>query len=309
MSSNGKALATNKRSCPACGRSQGKARGSKYGFDLLTCNNCGTLYTPFMPEATGAEVYDNWYDPESSTVSMPAFIHSRLDEIVGSFSPYRKTNLLLDVGCGAGALLQAAARAGWDAEGQEISRTGCEYIRGLGIRAYHGDLLEAKYPSDRFDVVTASEVLEHLPDPELYVREIFRILRPGGLFWGTTPHGRGLSASLLGIDWSVVGPPDHLQLFSTKGIKILFAKSGFRRTRVLTQGMNPYEILEAWRKRRAANNAPADAEPAQPNFINERYNLNESFTKSPLRRTVKTAVNKMLSVSRQGDTLKIWAEK
>jgi SAM-dependent methyltransferase len=263
-----------------------------------------------MPETASVESYDHWYDSNSSSASVPGFIHKRLDEIVAGFSAYRKLNRLLDVGCGAGALLQAAARARWDAEGQEISRTGSEHVKELGIRTFHGDLLEANYPSDYFDVVTASEVLEHLPDPKKYLAEILRVLRPGGLFWGTTPHGRGLSARLLGIDWSCIGPPDHLQLFSTSGMRTLLTSTGFRRVRLSTQGMDPYELREAWRKRRrgeaAANGAPAEG---QANFINERYSLNENLVKSPFRRTVKNAVNMLLSLSRQGDSLKIWAEK
>lgn len=311
--STGTATSSVKRSCPACSSAARKDRGSKYGYELLSCKNCGTLYTPVSPRKTKAETYDEWYNPENSSASIPEFIHRRLDEIVESFASYRQTNRFLDVGCGAGALLQAATRAGWNAQGQEISRTGCEQLRRLGITAYHGDLIAAAFPADHFDVVTAVEVVEHLPDPQTYVREVARILRPGGLFWGTTPHGGGASARVLGTHWSMVGPPDHLQLFSIKGIRTMFQNASFRRVRVFTEGINPYELLAAWRSPKTngtrAGGEELQSEESQTNFLDARYSLNESLTKSPLRKTLKDIINFVLSVSRQGDSIKIYAEK
>ncbi len=52
---------------------------------------------------------------------------------------------------------------------------------------------EAAFPSEHFDVITAAELVEHLCDPQALLHEVARILRPGGLFWMTTPHARGLS--------------------------------------------------------------------------------------------------------------------
>jgi 2-polyprenyl-3-methyl-5-hydroxy-6-metoxy-1,4-benzoquinol methylase len=58
------------------------------------------------------------------------------------------------------------------------------------------------------------EVLEHAREPRTLIRAARQLLRPGGSFYVTTPHARGLSERLLGMKWSVVSPPEHLQLFS-----------------------------------------------------------------------------------------------
>jgi SAM-dependent methyltransferase len=291
------------RHCPACGVALKAERGTKSGFQMLSCRGCKTLYTSQLPRAEMAEDYDSYYSAEN--LSVPEFINRRLDELIAGFAPYRQNTRLLDVGFGAGTLLEAARRGGWDARGVEVSRSAVEHVRTLGFDVFCGTLQEAQYPDAHFDVVTASEVLEHVPDPQAVLDEISRVLRPGGLLWGTTPHGRGLSAQMLGLKWSVVSPPEHLQLFSRSGMKKMLAQAGFRKARVATEGVNPYELLQALRGRE-----PAGATNQQSNArVESAYSLNEALMASPSRRLLKSALNNLLNLGRIGDSLKIWAEK
>ena len=166
------------RSCPACDQDAGRALGFKNGFTLLSCRYCRTLYTPVLPTVAAAHDYDAYYGADN--LSPPALVLRRLDEIVAGLSPYRQNNRLLDVGFGVGALLTAAARVGWSVDGVEVSRTASEHMQGLGMDLFYGELAEANYADGCFDIVTASEVLEHAPDPLGMLAEIARILRPGG---------------------------------------------------------------------------------------------------------------------------------
>lgn len=149
-------------------------------------------------------------------------------------------------------------------------------------------------------------MLEHVPQPQALLREVTRILRPGGLFWATTPHGRGLSARALKMDWSTISPPEHLQLLSTHGAKTLLASVGFHRVGVSTQGINPYEILHVLRQRRAQF---SESEQKGDSFsrVDSGYQLNEYLTGSPSRRLIKQSANALLSVTQLGDSLKIRA--
>jgi SAM-dependent methyltransferase len=291
------------RHCPACDFALTARRGTKSGFQMLSCRNCKTLYTSHLPDAESGEDYDSYYSAEN--LSVPDFINRRLDELLAEFASYRQNNRLLDVGFGAGTLLEAARRGGWDALGVEVSRSAVEHVRGLGFEVFCGTLHEAQYPENHFDVVTASEVLEHVPDPQLVLNEISRVLRPGGLLWGTTPHGRGLSAHALGLKWSVVSPPEHLQLFSRDGVKKMLRQAGFRKARVVTEGVNPYELLQALRGREPE----AEAGQQSNARVEAAYSLNEALMASPLRRLLKSALNNLLNISRIGDSLKIRAEK
>lgn len=295
------------RHCPACVCAVYVERGIKDRFEMVTCRRCQTLYTAHLPEAEGAEDYNRYYQEENLTA--PAFIDRRLDEIVAGFAGYHQDGHLLDVGFGAGTLLEAAHRAGWQAFGVEVSQRAADHVRAMGFEVVCGTLAEAQYPSNYFDVVTASEVLEHVVDPQTILQEIARVLRPGGLLWLTTPHGRGISARILGLKWSTVSPPEHLQLFSRSGIKTMLEAAGLRPVQVVTEGVNPYELLHGLRARigdtQAANEDGLDGSER----VESSYRLNEALMASPSRRRLKDALNGLLNIGRIGDTLKICAEK
>ena len=291
------------RACAACGSGDAEALGSKNGFAFVSCRKCATLYTTYSPWYSSEHYYDNYY--EDGSLSPPAFVQTRLEEITAEFSSYRNNNRLLDVGCGAGNLLQAAQKNSWDAQGVDVSANSIKHIRELGFEGFHGELQKANFPSQHFDVVTAAEILEHLADPRLLLQEVARVLRPGGLFWTTTPHGRGLSARVLGIKWRCVWPPEHLQLFSVAGLKALLREAGFRELRIRTTGGNPMEIFHAFGGQK---DAPKTVDQ-HFDRVSTGYQLNESLMKSRPRRVVKEIANGLLNISRLGDSLKVFATR
>jgi 2-polyprenyl-3-methyl-5-hydroxy-6-metoxy-1,4-benzoquinol methylase len=297
--------------CPACRRVGGRNQGSKNDFRVFSCESCATLYTVHLPGVSHSQDYDSYYTAENLTV--PAFVDRRLDEIVPTFEPYRKNNRLLDVGFGAGSFLEAAARNNWQALGVEVSQSAVEHVRERGFEVFCGELEKAAYPDDYFDVVILSEVLEHVPDPMALLEASVRVLRPGGLLWATTPHGRGISARLLGLEWSNVCPPDHLQLFSVAGTEALLSGAGLRRLEIATHGTNPFEILHSMRARMkgpAQEKGKLASEGGESfNRVESSYQLNEFLSDSPLRRFLKGTLNSLLNVVRMGDSLKIRAEK
>lgn len=204
--------------------------------------------------------------------------------------------------------MHAAARAKWDASGVEISRAAVEYVRKQGYgEVFCGKLDEANYPSDHFDVIASSEVLEHVDDPAAFISEVARVLRPGGLFWATTPHARGVSAKLLGLKWSIVAPPDHLHLFSVGGVKSLLKAAGFRQIRVATHAVNPYELLNGLKSKSKASES--DTEALNKERIQSSYGLNEFLGASRPRQILRNVVNRVLATTRLGDDLKIRAVK
>lgn len=282
------------RPCPACGAADGRPFGVKDAYALVRCRACATLHTADVPSSEALhDTYASYYGEGNLTV--PAFVEVRLDEIVGTFADFRRSKRLLDVGFGAGTMLHAARRAGWTASGVEVSEPAVAHARGQGFDVTQGSLADARYPDGAFDVVAAVEVLEHLTDPLALLREVARVLRPGGLFWATTPHGRGLSARILGTRWSVVSPPEHIQLFSMRGMRTLLQRAGYGGVRLAAHGVNPYELL-------GRSTSAADR-------VETSYELNEYFSTRPSRRMVKQSVNAVLSTLRLGDSLKVRAVK
>jgi SAM-dependent methyltransferase len=239
------------------------------------------------------EIYRDHY-----SVGPPPGVETRIAEIVHGFGPLRSTGRLLDVGFGAGLILDAARRAGWIVSGTELSSSAVAAAAARGLDVFHGSLADARFGDAAFDVVTVAEVLEHLIDPLSLLVEIRRVLRPGGLLWGTTPHASGLSARLLRTHWSVVAPQEHVQLFTTAGMRTLLHRAGFRDVRLHLQGVNPYEIIGHFRGGARMGGAERTRTSQQ---------LNEYLSGSRSRNALKTAANTVLSLLRLGDSMKIRA--
>ena len=87
---------------------------------------------------------------------------------------------ILDVGCGTGANLQMLAEFGV-AEGVDVSTEALDFCRARGLGAVRQGAAESlPYEDAQFDLVTALDVVEHLDDDVAGLREMFRVLRPGG---------------------------------------------------------------------------------------------------------------------------------
>ena len=295
------------RACPACESVSATRMGEKGGFDLLVCRGCGTLYVSSLPTNESRMRYETGGYYNDGNLAIPDFVIRRLGEIVASFEPYRRTNRLLDIGCGAGTLLTVAKQAGRNAGGVEVSLPTVEYLSKQGLNVFPGELAQAQFPAGHFDVVTAGELIEHVPDPSSLVAEVARILRPGGIFWATTPHSHGASGRVLKLRWSIVSPPEHLHLFSIPGLSGLLSRHGFQRVKVKSEGLTVGELIGAFRSRQEAEGEPAKSKSHER--VESDYQLNQTLMRNNRRRMIKNAANSLLRASRAGDFLKVWAER
>jgi SAM-dependent methyltransferase len=259
------------------------------------------VFTSRLPSAEeSAKYYASFYG-EGRDIPVPDFVLDQLRNLARSLVGYRVVGRWLDIGCGRGTLLRAAGAEGWEAVGTEIAPASVDSMRAQGLDARLGTTQELDLPPSGFDVVSVVEVLEHVPDPDVLLAEAARLLRPGGALYLTTPHARGISGRLLGTGWSVVAPPEHLQLFSTAGIRSALSRGGLQTVSVATTGVNPYELMAGIRPRRRAGQV-------QSNRVCESYQLNETLSTRRLGTALKRGANTVLSALRLGDTLKVIAE-
>ena len=142
---------------------------------------------------------------------------------------------VLDIGCATGALLVSLRDRGWRVTGVEISPS-AEYAqkeRKLDVRNI--PLEEINFPSESFDVIHASHLVEHLNDPRSFFLEISRILKKDGTLFITTPNISGFQARLFGGRWrSAIF--DHLYLFSKRTLLKMLKTCGFKVKGVYTWG-------------------------------------------------------------------------
>ena len=91
---------------------------------------------------------------------------SRYRALLDSFEPYRESNRILDMGCGAGYFLEEAATRGWEAYGSEFGELPLDLSRQRGLTVIPAPLTAGTFPPGYFDVITSFEVVEHLRDPQ-----------------------------------------------------------------------------------------------------------------------------------------------
>ncbi len=98
----------------------------------------------------------------------------------------------LDLGCGDGAVAQQILGLGIQMHGIDIASEQLKLAAKRGIQIKEGDFQkELPYKDESYDVVFAGEVIEHIVDPRLFVTEVNRILKPGGLFVVSSPNLAG----------------------------------------------------------------------------------------------------------------------
>ncbi|HCC36876.1 MAG TPA: class I SAM-dependent methyltransferase, partial [Treponema sp.] len=133
---------------------------------------------------------------------------------------------VLDIGCATGALLERLKERGWRVCGVEISPSG-EYARAeRGLEVSSLPLEENCFSEGSFDVILASHLIEHLNAPAPFVGEVYRLLKPGGHFFVTTPNIAGFQARLFAGCWrSAIF--DHLYLFSVRTLAAMLESAGF----------------------------------------------------------------------------------
>ncbi|HEY0807092.1 MAG TPA: methyltransferase domain-containing protein [Pseudonocardiaceae bacterium] len=105
----------------------------------------------------------------------------------------RPDALLVDLGCGGGLMAPHVAKLGYRHVGVDLTDSALSQAARHGVTAVRGDVRHVPLADGCADVVTAGEILEHVPDLPAAVGEACRLLRPGGLLVVDTPADTVLS--------------------------------------------------------------------------------------------------------------------
>jgi len=178
----------------------------------------------------------------------------RLEKILGG------KGTLLDIASGRGETLIKARELGWQVTGIDISKRFCEYIKqNYNIDVINADFLSHGF-SEKFDILFANAVLEHVYDPLKFMKKAHRLLNAGGVFYLDLPNETSLY-SLLGnlyykltfrnycINLAPTFPPYHIHGFTKKSLLYIIDMIGFELLHISTIGKcyvpnNSWNLIE-----------------------------------------------------------------
>jgi SAM-dependent methyltransferase len=222
--------------CAVCGGIETRRLYTKFGYSIGRCARCGLVYSnPRAPsEAVLArysrEYFWNEYLPALGVID-GAYELAQFDVRYAPLlellrpAPGRR---LLEIGCGAGFFLKAAERAGWRVRGVELSEEGARFARDrleLDVRREPAEAIAADI--ETFDAAVMLDTIEHLFDPGLVLKSIARVLVQNGVLLIGTPNFAALSRYVLGANWAVLSPLEHLYYFEEPTLRRLLEACGF----------------------------------------------------------------------------------
>jgi SAM-dependent methyltransferase len=230
-----------RRACRVCGartRDAGRVRGRAIPgpYLLVRCPACGfarvvdppdpaLVYTEAYYRGEGADpLVDYAFEAANPDRTVRVYEWRGIVARVAALAPIGPSARWLDAGCGTGGLVRHARDAvGCDVVGLE-GGWALERLREAGLPVVAEEDLAGL--EGAFDVVTAIEVIEHVPDPMGFLRAMRRLLRPGGLLFLTTGNAAAHRGAL--ADWSYVIPEIHVSFFEPRTLVHAMAGTGFR---------------------------------------------------------------------------------
>lgn len=131
----------------------------------------------------------------------------------------------LEIGCSTGEMLIEASSS-FTATGVEADEMNSRLCHARALDVFAGTLRDARFPDEHFDAAVMYHVIEHVPSPREELRELHRVIKPGGWLVLETPNIATMWFRLLGARWRQI-IPDHIFFFTPQTITRLCEEGGF----------------------------------------------------------------------------------
>lgn len=253
----------NKKKCKICKQKKSvlylknlfdNRHGYKGKFDIYRCNNCKFMNT--YPELTFAkltEIYSTYYPKRDANIkdiiknskNLPTKkdINKNGWETTCHFQT-KKGDKVLDIGCGTCQSLLEIKKLGGDAYGIDVDNNSLKVAEALKVKFQLGTIHNCHFPKNYFDLITASQVIEHEPDPIRFLINCKKYLKTGGKMILSFPNTGALYRKIWGKKWLHWHIPYHLNHFDKKTILELANLTGFKISSIKTVTPNLWTILQ-----------------------------------------------------------------
>lgn len=225
--------------CIICGGEKNKIVFEEFGVNILKCLNCGHFFSSFNQR----DDYDGYFGYEPIKEDGHFWWNEAHQKMYDRFCHYfiiKKKGRLLDVGCGLGYFIKQVSKYNsWEVFGCDVSRPAIEYARGkLNLtKVIGGQIDELNFQPNSFQIITLWDVIEHINNPDSFLKNIFSLLSEDGFLFIHTPNAKvqifkaKLKKLLMGMKPTLpyLEARDHLHLYSAKTIFQILKRNGFNK--------------------------------------------------------------------------------
>ncbi len=230
-------------------------------FGAIECKHCGIIFLDPQPTADEfKQMYSReYFEGDFRCGHAGSYFDDAVTEslednaLLQRFKKLKPSGKFLEVGCAGGAFLHAAKKAGYEAYGVEFSEEAATLARTkYALTVVTGDVHDAKFSDNMFDVIFLGDVLEHLPNPLASVKELTRILAPKGIVIFECPTQTNTIFSRVGfVLYSMLNkratvnlPPYHVFEYRPTSMTNLMHQCGLRVIETNVSIIPPKEISQ-----------------------------------------------------------------
>ncbi|MGD9704731.1 MAG: class I SAM-dependent methyltransferase [Acidimicrobiia bacterium] len=225
--------------CPVCAapsRATSTTKKTTQRYVVHVCTGCGLAFT--MPRPTAAELdafyTDTYFATDTEGLGYGDYRGASWAEANAramwsslqswaSVEPPKKS--VLDIGCATGAFLSEAKAAGWKVHGVEKAASAATIAeREFGVPVSN----EVAAVAGDFGLITMWHVLEHLVDPLGALVAAKPKIAPGGYLFIELPQWGALGRRKNGARWSQLRPPEHINFFSKRSLRVALETAGWQ---------------------------------------------------------------------------------
>lgn len=289
---------------------------------VVECTSCRVAFLADLPAAgfdADAYRYYRACAGQPKALLFDPITERRYEEILASLSSRLAASgggrRILDVGCGIGHFVDAAARRGWHPVGLELAEEAVEVARGFDLPVQRWDLFDGRLTAGSYDAITLFEVIEHVPAPGSFLARCEALLRPGGLMYLTTPNFASFDRRVMQGAWGPIHR-EHLTYFSGPTLSALIRKhSGLRVIDAESRNVSAASLrhllapLGRLRAPRQAGPQAASSSGTPTSPVLTEGALRGALERFAAGRFVKGAVNRFLSATGAGNTLVMLLER